>query len=337
MSERSELGLRPEGADSERNAASTLTCRGAARGHRSQCGMDRIRQWLVGRFWNRTHADGEYTTWPQEPVVRRRLNRRVTGSEDVWPMEWLAARVKVPFSRALSLGCGEGALERDLMAKGLCQAALGLDLSERAVELARRQAEGAGYSTLEYRRADLNRLRLEPGSFDAAFSHQALHHVRELEACLQQVAAALVPGGLVYADEYVGPSRHEWRRELLAAAQEVYRRLPPAVRRRRRLQLPVDWRDPSEAVRSSEVLPLLAETFDLEERRDYGGNLLAVIYPHLRLDRLEPREREELLLELLDREEELLAAGSASFYTLVVAVKRTDDVAGTTSRDAVVG
>ncbi len=44
--------------------------------------------------------------------MRRRLNQRVTGSPDEWPIDWLAREwIPNPFPRALSLGCGEGALE----------------------------------------------------------------------------------------------------------------------------------------------------------------------------------------------------------------------------------
>ncbi len=282
-----------------------------------------LKRFAVNRFWNATHAAGGIPTWLGEPAVRRCLNRRISGSSDVWPIDWLARDIaRRPYPRALSLGCGEGALERDLLSKGLCGTLLGLDISEQALESARRQAQAAGHSSLSYARADLDRLELEPESYDAVFVHQALHHVRQLEDCLAQVSRALVPGGLFYADEYVGPSRHEWRRELLEAAEEVFQQLPKAARRRRRLQLPVDWRDPSEAVRSSEIVPLIAATFEVRERRDYGGNLFAVIYPHLALERLEPVVREEVLARLIAGEDELLAAGAPSYYTILIAGKK---------------
>ena len=135
---------------------------------------------------------------------------------------------------------------------------------------------------------------------------QVSYHVRELETFLEQVSAALRPAGVLYLDEYVGPSRHEWNKRLLAAADAVYGALPKVVRRHRQLQ--VDWQDPSEAVRSSEIVPLVEAGFSVRERRDYGGNLLSVIHPHLRLDGLQPQQREELLGDLLAREEELLLA-----------------------------
>ncbi len=282
-----------------------------------------LRQRAVNRFWNAAHDGGGIATWAAEPSVRRSINRRISGSPDVWPIEWFRNQVAPPqpFPRALSLGCGDGALERDLKSKGLCATLLGLDISERALELARDRARAEGWSGLDYARADLDRLHLEPESYEAVFVHQALHHVRELEACLEQVRRALTPDGIFYLDEYVGPSRHEWSRELLEAAEDAYQRLPRRARRRRRLQLPVDWRDPSEAVRSSEIGPLVTEAFEVRERRDYGGNLLAVIYPHLHLDALAPAARQEVLDLLITGEDELLAAGAPSYYTVMIATR----------------
>ena len=161
-----------------------------------------IRRLLVNRFWNRTHRTGGIPTWTRELAVRRCLNRRVSGSEGVWPVEWFAREIVTkPFPRALSLGCGGGGLERDLMSKGLCESVLGLDISDEALELARREAREAGYSTLTYERADLDHIDLEADAYEAVFVHQALHHVRELEACLDQVARTLKADGIFYIDE----------------------------------------------------------------------------------------------------------------------------------------
>jgi len=282
--------------------------------------MRAIRQFLVNRFWNRAYAAGDYSSWPQEALVRRRLNRRVTGSEHLWPVDWFAKEfVAKPFARGVSLGCGEGSLERDLMSKALCEVIVGLDISAQALELASLKAREVGYTTLRYEHGDLDCLDLDRESYQAAFAHMALHHVRNLEHCFDQVHRALSCEAVLYLDEYVGPSRHQWNRALLQDAEDAYQALPKAVRGPRRLHLPVDWRDPSEAVRSADILPLLAERFEIREQRDYGGNLLSVIYPHLRLAHTNPAEREAILEQLLTTEDQLLADGEASFYTIVVA------------------
>ncbi len=250
-----------------------------------------------------------------EEVVRRYINQSVTGSPDVWPIEWLQARVASPLTSAVSLGCGEGALERDLISKGLCGSILGIDISTAALKL----AEARALPGIQYREGDLNALELPAAAFGAAFFHQSLHHVEDLDSCLSVTAAALRPGALVYLDEYVGPSRGEWSPALIREASELFAQLPASVKRSRRLKLPIDWRDPTEAVRSSQILSTVSRHFQVIERRDYGGNFLSVIHPHLRLEHLADGERAALLQSLIDAEREHLVAGNGSYYTVLIA------------------
>jgi SAM-dependent methyltransferase len=255
-----------------------------------------------------------------EAVVRRYINESVTGSPDCWPTDWLLSRLgSRRFAAAVSLGCGDGPLERDLLAKGICSSILGIDISADALELARSKAAALGLGGVEYRQGDLNSLDLPSRAYDAAFVHQALHHVEDLDACLSATAAALEPGGLFYLDEYVGPSRGEWHRAMLAEADRVFVSLPASIRRRRHIGAPIDRRDPTEAVRSSAILPAVSRYFRIEERRDYGGNFLAVIHPHLRLDRLAPEQRDEVLRSIIQAETEHLRSGAVSFYTVLIA------------------
>lgn len=277
--------------------------------------LTKIRSYLGGRFWGRAFDHGGLRTWMSEEAVRRYINQSVTGSPDVWPIEWLQTRVPSPFASAVSLGCGEGVLERDLVSKGLCASILGIDISDAALKL----AEARALPGIRYQQADLNALELPVAAFDAAFFHQSLHHVEDLDRCLSVTAAALRPGGLIYFDEYVGPSRGEWSAPHIREASELFTQLPAPVKRSRRLKLPIDWRDPTEAVRSSEILAAVSRHFRVIERRDYGGNFLSVIHPHLRLDHLEAGERAALLRSIIEAERQHLAAGHGSYYTVLIA------------------
>ncbi|MEA2562049.1 MAG: hypothetical protein QOH06_3553 [Acidobacteriota bacterium] len=277
------------------------------------------RSYIGSRFWGRTFVEGTLQTWMSEEVVREYINESVTGSPGVWPIEWLQTRVLSPFTAAVSIGCGEGSLERDLLSKRLCTSILGIDLSTKALKLAEAKAREQGLIGVRYEQGDMNALDLPEAAFDAAFFHQSLHHAEKLDSCLSAAAAALMPGALVYIDEYVGPSRGEWSFSLIEAASELFARLPASVKRSRRLKLPVDWRDPTEAVRSSEILDAVHRHFDVVESQNYGGNFLAVIHPHLRLEHLTAAERADLLHFLIDAERAHLAAGNPSYYTVMLA------------------
>ena len=280
-----------------------------------------LRRRLVERFWSRRFAGDTLRTWMHEPLVRRAINRRITGDEHCWPLDHFAtAWGDRSFDRGLSLGCGDGRLERDVLGKRICRTMEALDLSPTAVELARQQAAVEGFGeAVTYRVADLDALELPESVFDIAFFHQSLHHVADLEGCLDQVRGALAPGGILYLDELVGPSRTAWAPELLVDAQAAFDRLPSALKRRRKLGYPVDWRDPSEAVRSGEILEQVEQRFEIVERRDYGGHLLAMIHPMLRPEALASEAGQTALAELLATEDELLARGAATFYTVITA------------------
>ncbi len=262
---------------------------------------------------------GGIATWMGEPAVRQRINERISGRAGVWPTDWLLQHVDHPVETAVSLGCGEGALERDLVGKGICRSVLGIDASHRSIALARERASAQGQTTIEYRTGDMNRPGLSPESFDAAFFHQSLHHVSDLGSCLDAVRDALREDGWLYLDEYVGPSRRSWNRALIAEARAVYETLPDELKRTRKVRYPIDRHDPTEAIRSGEILQAVEARFDIIERRDYGGNLLALIHPNLKLDALSDDERALFLEALLDIEDDLLERGAQSYYTIILA------------------
>ena len=280
--------------------------------------MRSLRSALVRRYWDRAHAAGGVTTWMAEPACRRRINRRVTGDAGVWPMEWLAEHLRggPTMDRCLSLGCGTGALERDLVAKGIARRVFGVDSSPRALELAEAAARAEGMTGIEYVRADLETAELPDGEFDAAFCHQSLHHLLELEAVSAKLSEALVGPRLLVIDEYTGPARSEWPNEAFERILEIWERLPDGVQRNVRLRPPSGRRDPSEAIRSSSILPVLRAEWTELVCRPYGGQVLAVIYPNLELSRCGESERAALLDELVELEEAELE--ERSFYTFAL-------------------
>ena len=140
---------------------------------------------------------------------------------------------RLPVERALSLACGHGHVERLLAERGVFELCLGLDLAPAAIEEARRLAAEGGHGGLQYEVADINRLELESNSFDLVLAVGALHHMSELAHVIEEVHRALKPGGLLVANEYVGPDRWQVtprQYELINAAIHL---IPPDLRERR--------------------------------------------------------------------------------------------------------
>lgn len=77
---------------------------------------------------------------------------------------------------------------------------LGLDISERMLERARRETADPA---IEYQFADLDQLELPEKSFDLAYSSLSFHYVEDFARLIRAIHTAVVPGGwLVFTIEH---------------------------------------------------------------------------------------------------------------------------------------
>src|SRR5262249_52282833 len=116
------------------------------------------------------------------------------------------------FVRGLSLACGSGAIERELLTRGVCDGFVGIDVSETALAEARSQC---GSFDIEYRFGDLNQTELGVEEFDLVLAQNCLHHVLELEFLAEQVWRCLKPGGVLWITDYIGETQFQWSDERL--------------------------------------------------------------------------------------------------------------------------
>ncbi len=265
-------------------------------------------------FWDREVVAPTHQSWMGHPLVRAYINEQISGSPDVWTLDWLTQFLGGrTFARALSVGCGSGGLERDLVGRGICAAMDAFDGSRESIRIAVDEAAKAGLSDrLRYSVGDFNEPRLRAGAYDAVFVHQAMHHVAKLEKLDRAILRALKPDGLLILDEYIGPSRHDWTDANFAAHRALYDSLPARVRRESLLPMPIQVDDPSEAIRSSEIVRELGVGFDIVARRDYGGNVLATLYPFI-----EPEDA--IVASLIEVERAWLRRGAESYHAVIVA------------------
>lgn len=268
-------------------------------------------------FWDREIVQQSHVSWMEDPAIHEYVNQSIGGKQAMWPIDWfeqwLGGR---KFGRALSIGCGGGALERDLVRRGLCARVDAFDGSVTSLHLARTTADAEGLGKrIGYFAADFNEPALPRRAYDIVFFHQSAHHVAKLEKLYRAILLALKPDGLLYLDEYVGPSRFDWNDALIAPHRAAYAALPAEVRAFERLEFPIQQDDPSEAIRSSEIEPQLAVGFRTVARRPYGGTLLSVLFPAVKPD-------PALVQRLIDEEKRMLANGAPSYYAVIVAKPR---------------
>jgi SAM-dependent methyltransferase len=270
-------------------------------------------------YWDsHHHKSHDPSYWMADPACRAAINRRVTGSAEEWPLDWFRrVHAKTPFPRALSWGCGTGAFERSAVRAGIVAAVDGYDISEASLAEARRAAGEEGLSGIRYRTGDFDDPRLPRGVYDAVFFHQSLHHVSRLERLFEAVAGSLVAEGALYADEYVGPSRNRWKPDHIRRAQSLLDRLPVRAKIPRRIDLPIEEHDPSEAARSGEIAGFLRSYFDPVEWKPYGGQIVSLVFPYLRPAWTQSEDGRRAVAEMLRLEDEELGADPSATYYLV--------------------
>jgi len=94
--------------------------------------------------------------------------------------------------RVLEIGCGMGTDGAQFAKGGAIYT--GIDLTEAAIELARRNFASAGLRG-EFHVADAERLDFPDESFDIVYSHGVLHHTPDIQAAINEVHRVLKPGG----------------------------------------------------------------------------------------------------------------------------------------------
>lgn len=114
------------------------------------------------------------------------------------------------FRRMVDLGSGTGRMLTLLAPQA--DHAVGLDLSQQMLNIARRNVAEAGLSHVELRHGDIFDTRLPEGGADLVVVHQVLHYLGDPAAAVKEAARIVAPGGRLIIVDFA-PHRHEFLRE----------------------------------------------------------------------------------------------------------------------------
>jgi ubiquinone/menaquinone biosynthesis C-methylase UbiE/DNA-binding transcriptional ArsR family regulator len=121
------------------------------------------------------------------------------------------------FRRLVDLGAGTGRMLTLLAPRA--QQAVGLDLSQQMLNIARRNAVAAGLANVELRHGDIFDTRLPDASADLVVVHQVLHYLGDPAAAVREAARVVAADGRLIIVDFA-PHKHEFLRE-----QHQHRRL----------------------------------------------------------------------------------------------------------------
>jgi ArsR family transcriptional regulator len=122
----------------------------------------------------------------------------------------LRAAGEGPFDEMVDLGAGAGRMLTLLGRRA--GAALGLDLSQQMLNIARDEVAKAGLAQCELRHGDIFATGLPGGCADLVTVHQVLHYLGDPAAAVTEAARLVADGGLLLIADFA-PHDHEFLRE----------------------------------------------------------------------------------------------------------------------------
>ena len=243
----------------------------------------------VKATWSDSHASTE-ALW-QLPLYNQRINRFISGNKEINHCEYITGKYFSSSSElhALSLGCGSGQNELRWAEMKIFKQIDAFDISDSRIAYAREQAGKKAVSDIiQYNVADVSVLDLGIECYDLIFFEGSLHHFSSLTELLQRVKIALKPIGYLLVKDFVGPRRFQWSDRQLKLTNAFLAILPHKYRVKwggsgikkmvfRPSKLSMILNDPSEAVESDQILPVLNQYFELVELKKLGGTIILLL------------------------------------------------------------
>ncbi|MCD6293761.1 MAG: class I SAM-dependent methyltransferase [Deltaproteobacteria bacterium] len=289
-------------------------------------------------FWDNYQTGGgnaKRASWWDSPIIVAECQRRISGNANMDIYQFFKKCLQGrPLEKGISICSGSGEFERTLMDNGLCRQIDAYELSVKRVEEGRTMAEKGGYN-IRFYREDVNQAVFRPDYYDIFFSWSALHHIENLEGVIYNARRCLKKKGVLVAQEYIGPNRFQWTHKQLEILNRVLKCLPVRLRKdpktgnvKKRIDRPtinhMKDTDPSEAIRSNEIIPALQKHFNIIILKYFGGAIFHPLFDHI-MSNFDPENDTEaalirmiLLLERVMTEEKILKDN----YAIIVAERK---------------
>ncbi len=283
-----------------------------------------------GDIWGKRHLDDQYWEgaihWGAIPAVAEYMNRSISGSSTI---DFIGHSKKTRIEplrekhteiRMLSLCCGVGQLEMDLLKSGYADRIDGYDASAACVAEAQKRADREHLSDrISFYHVDLNSFSFpKDHTYNVVLNEAALHHIQNLEHIFSEIEKILVDDGCIISHDYIGPNQHQWTSVQLKHINRILASLPKELKHSRTNPFLVHDKkhalslaemntiDPTEGIRASEILPVMEKYFTIVEYKNFGGTLLHPLFNDIAGNFMTP-EYDSLVHDLIRQEEKLIA------------------------------
>lgn len=228
---------------------------------------------------------------------------------------------KLPFKRAVSVGCSFAPKECNLVKQGIVESFEVTEINTELFELGKKYIRDQGLEDkVRIYQEDAFELFSAPDQFDFVYWDSSLHHMPCVRDALQWSRHVLKDGGVVFAYEFVGPTRnrHAGRRlELINYIRSVLTGQPSNVTTESLEINPETFADPTEMWDCGNIIPVFPEVFPNVKIKNIGGFLYQTVLFGLFNEEFENSPMMNILL-LLDN---AYAESGLSDYIVAYATK----------------
>jgi ubiquinone/menaquinone biosynthesis C-methylase UbiE len=135
----------------------------------------------------------------EDPREATRLELKVDSR--AWVQKYVAHRVSAG-AEVLCVGCGPGAILREIVALHPSIKGVGIDISAERIEEAKQR--NRGIPQLEFVRGDAQAMRLPSNRFDFVYSRMLLEYLKDKEGAVGEMVRVCRPGGKVLLQDLDG-------------------------------------------------------------------------------------------------------------------------------------
>ena len=274
----------------------------------------------VSEHWGNFHTKKrKKLSWAESETVKLYINKRISGNEHKNSYRMVIDEYG-QFDRALIVGCGSGALERDLFRLGFFNEAVGVDIAEESLKLARKKSKEDGIDKIKYINLDLESKDLKKlGFFDVIIVNMVAHHIFNLNSFFKRITNLLTDSGRLIMQEYIGPNRFQHDKKTIRIINSILsvlddnfkiNQMPGSGLSIKNNYVPNTVEhflatDPSEAINSEKIMSNFKKYFITESQRSFGGNVNHMLLSGI-VDNFENSTNGKQILKLLMLFEELL-------------------------------
>jgi ubiquinone/menaquinone biosynthesis C-methylase UbiE len=233
----------------------------------------------------------------------------------------LQDRFQTKKMRAAFIGCDElNRTEIKFYKSGLFSEIVVMDIAKGLLDKQRKLAGSENIHSIEYRPTDFNEFTLNENEFDLVFAWGTVHHVKNLEHFFSEIRKGLTKDGIIIMREYVGPTYLQYTDTQLEIVNSLLTMIPEEYRylQNRKDLKNAEGRidleqilktDPSESVRSSDIIRVMNDHFEIINYQKTGGTLLMPLLSGIAGNFEKDDRGHKVLLALINIEKALIKNG----------------------------